>query len=688
MAALESIVEKANTAATRIRNRTAASILPYAAAGTTVLAGIFGFACKTATAIESTPPPAPTATVPLIIRLEPTSTPAAEPSIIISTPTTGPINIYTPEATPTQPEPTPVQEPTAILPPTPTPSSVVILPSTPIPPKATPTQPKYAPTPIPPTSTPVPPTPTITPPTPTPAPPTPTPTQRPLTLQERVNELFMPFAAYQTNKDQFRTHLLKLSDYQSLTQENFASLHTLAGYANQDFELAKRAVIAGGFLGVDSAMVNKSIELILEYQAGNGGVDDPSGFASVPDLIISQYTLANLKKELNSNERIALVAGADIWAWLALRGDVLRAYTTTVSQEIRFAKDHGRDPAQELAAMDIEATDLADDLDALAKGNLDKTDKYYAFEEYANRLTWEGRKYMHYRQTALEQMLYLINNKAGIIAGLDSRSRAFADDTGDLADAVLIVAQKGYGEGYGDGVFDLYKGVMWSDISEHDSGAFRGLGVLMFPDNHQIFVDLPENNEIIFYVMGTLFRLNVHLNPEYLKYAPSMLNYAAESFGILCVVPEARDPKGDWTEGYTFNVFYNGQCITTGEPKLGVVDSFKPNNFLGYPFIDQEKTKQIWEVENANPDEVKPPLLFDPVKTYGVAYLFDPSLFDEGNPHIEVFDNRANIPPISPETGLSVNKNINTERQLEQILTLYPELNTPAYRQTFIEHYA
>ena len=123
-----------------------------------------------------------------------------------------------------------------------------------------------------------------------------------------------------------------MSDYQSPTPADLSSFETLAAHARQDFELTKRAVIAAGFLGLDSSEANLAIDAYLKHQQ-KYDLQDPTGFASVTDLILFQKQLNTPGKIklpdgseedrrshiLSSEERIeTLIAGADIWSWLAL----------------------------------------------------------------------------------------------------------------------------------------------------------------------------------------------------------------------------------------------------------------------------------------------------------------------------------------------------------------------------------
>ena len=148
------------------------------------------------------------------------------------------------------------------------------------------------------------------------------------TLQAQIDNLF---ADYRDNAP-FDDHLRKLSDYQSPTPAALASFETLAAHARQDFELTKRAIIAAGFLGLDSSEANVTIDAYLNHQQ-KYDLQDPTGFASVTDLILFQNQLNTPGKIklpdgseedrrnhiLSSEERIeTLIAAADIWSWLVL----------------------------------------------------------------------------------------------------------------------------------------------------------------------------------------------------------------------------------------------------------------------------------------------------------------------------------------------------------------------------------
>ena len=263
---------------------------------------------------DLSPSPVPTPTTAPSAAHTPTGVPVAVEPSRATTPTSsnsGPMPTATSAHSPT-PFPTAIDPaPTATTPPSPepTPFPTAIGPA----PTAT-APPSPEPTPFP---TAIDPAPTAT------APPSPEPT-----LQERIEGLF---SDYRDNAP-FDDHLRKLSDYQSPTRAAISSFETLAAHARQDFELTKRAVIAAGFLGLDSSEANLAIDAYLKHQQ-KYGLQDPTGFASVTDLILFQNQLNTPGKIklpdgseedrrshiLSSEERIeTLIAGADIWSWLAL----------------------------------------------------------------------------------------------------------------------------------------------------------------------------------------------------------------------------------------------------------------------------------------------------------------------------------------------------------------------------------
>ena len=171
----------------------------------------------------------------------------------VPTPTTAPSAAHTPTGVPVAVEPSRAQTPTSSnSAPMPTATSA------------------RGPTPFP---TAIEPAPTTT------APPSPEPT-----LQERIEGLFSDYR----DNDPFDDHLRKLSDYQSPTRAAISSFETLASHARQDFELTKRAVIAAGFLGLDSKAANEYMGLVLQHRTNNNGFDDPTGFASTLDACVAQ----------------------------------------------------------------------------------------------------------------------------------------------------------------------------------------------------------------------------------------------------------------------------------------------------------------------------------------------------------------------------------------------------------------
>ncbi len=520
---------------------------------------------------------------------------------------------------------------------------------------------------------------------PTPSPtgiePAPAPTPRPSpepTLQERIDTLF---SDYQSNAP-FNDHLNKLSDYQNPTQNNLASFETLAEHATQDFELTKKAVIAAGFLGLDSSEANLTIDAYLKHQQ-KYGLQDPTGFASVTDLILFQnqlntpgkIRLADGQEEdrrgyiLSSEERIeALIAGSDIWSWLALPERDLatmpewviksyppdelyrQAYRQTVfqgpfslngSSDIRFSaspwftddsiiagnnsfrgsvdpelfsKYAALNPIRQqwLNGLNFQPNSTAVDLDALATGNLEETGMWYSFAQ-------------SYRDIATNRLDFLVVYKTEIIAGLEPRVRAFVDDTGDLSAAFVSTN------------FD--KSIFVQIIDSHDSGAFRGLGVYDNANNRIVF-PVQDNENITLYVTGRTFRFNESVWPTDERFDGRKI-FDPESWGIMYVTPDGKDPGGNFDASVDYTIDKDGKRFTFGEPKLVALDEAK------FPFIDQDKTNELWTKENVERAKIR---------TYGVNWGLNPAAIDEGHnkdpvygnlyvgPHFLVFDNRKDAP--------------------------------------------
>ena len=580
---------------------------------------------------------------------DPGNDPASSPAPI---PTTAPVPARTPTGVPGTVEP-----PSA---PTPTSPSAIPMP--------TPTQ--GSPPPPSPTAAPVA-VPSSTPgvqltDTPTPvAVPTPsaTATSEP-TLQARIDNLF---ADYRDNAP-FDDHLRKLSDYRSPTPAALSSFETLAAHVRQDFELTKRAVIAAGFLGLDSSEANLTIDAYLKHQQ-KYGLQDPTGFASVTDLILFQnqlntpgpIRLPDGSEEdrrsyvLSSEERIeTLIAGADIWSWLALpERDLItipdwyeRSYpgrrlqqqivgglpfSLNASTDIRFSaapvftddeairvSDSASDfevanslnevRYQHLHMLEIQPNATAKDLEALATGSLDDTETYYSFDSA-------------YSSIAAGKLDFLIAYKSDITSGLDARSRAFMDNTG--------VPEIGAGRG----PFTKVWLTQMLDVP-HD-GAFRHLGVYD-PNTDKTIFPRPDNKDIVLYITGAEYRVNVFENLE---------RFDPEWFGIMSVRPGAGDPQGEYGGVDHYSVLEGGTILTIGELKMEVMLP------LQYPFVDASKTKRLWEIEARS---------FVPGGSYGVGFMFNSAAFDEGfnkdplyandpaaqnrGPWIKVFDNRADAP--------------------------------------------
>ena len=503
-----------------------------------------------------------------------------------------------------------------------------------------------------------------------PAPTTTAPPSPERTLQERIEGLF---SDYRDNAP-FDDHLKKLSDYQSPTPAALSSFETLAAHAREDFELTKRAVIAAGFLGLDSSEANLTIDAYLKHQQ-KYGLQDPTGFASVTDLILFQNQLNTpglirlpdgseedrRSYALSSEERTeTLIAGADIWSWLALPAIDLRAipdwvtpiegialhlaaarqhagqspFSLNASQDIRFSAApifNDNDTLvqsnrairtgdlesynafeqirrQHLDMLELQPNATAHDLEALATGNLDGTKIYLSLDQ-------------QYAETAITKLDFLITHKSDMISGLDVRSRAFIDDIGTLANEAI---QSTYS-----------KTNLLRSIEFTDNGAFLALGI-QDPALDKTVFPRPANKDIVLYIAGAEYRMNVF---------EAFSDFDPERIGIMSVSPHAKDTQGEYGGVYWYSVIEGGTILTIGEPRMGVILP------LRYPFVDSSKTKSLWEFEN---------LPSIPGGTYGVAFLFNPAAFDEGfnkdplyandpaaqnrGPWIKVFDNRENAP--------------------------------------------
>ncbi len=418
----------------------------------------------------------------------PTPTTAPSPS---HTPTGVPVAVEPSRApTPTSSSPAPMPTATSARGPTPFPTAIDPAPTATAPPSPEPT----------PFPTAIEPAPTAT------APPSPEPT-----LQERIEGLL---SDYRDNAP-FDDHLRKLSDYQSPTPAALSSFETLAAHARQDLELTKRAVIAASFLGLDSTEASLTIDAYLNHQQ-KYDLQDPTGFASVTDLILFQHHLntpGTIKLPdgsegdrrsyiLSSEERIeALIAGADIWSWLALperdstipewfaetypydtvneahrKRVFLGPFSSNVpaGTPVNQLRESWAELHRNLDNFDFQPNSTASYLEALANGtsNLD----YHFASEYMN--------------LAVRKLDFIVANKSGFMEELDVRSRAFIDDIGGFT---IIAGTRRYDK-------DLFKRVL--DLKE--ISAFRDLG-LEDPRYDNKVVPYPSNEDIILSVTGSYY---------------------------------------------------------------------------------------------------------------------------------------------------------------------------------------
>ena len=417
-----------------------------------------------------------------------------------------------------------------------------------------------------------------------------------------------------------------------------------------------------------------AIDAYLKHQQKHG-LQDPTGFASVTDLILFQNQLNTPGKiklpdgseqdrrnyVLSSEERIeTLIAGADIWSWLALPERDLTTtpdwyaesypgrriqqliaggfpFSLNASTDIRFSaapvftddetlgdneesirtvggyeeyNTFNEIRKQHLDMLEIQPNATAKDLEALATGALDDTEAYFSLDPYYG-----------YADIATEKLDFLIAYKSDIISGLDVRSRAFMDDIG----ALEIDATRGV----------FVKNNLRRSLEFTDTGAFRSLG-LYFPNIDKVIFPRPDNKDVVLYVTGAEYRMNVF--EELTRFDP-------EAFGIISVRPGARDPQREYGSVYNLSILEGGTVLTFGEPKMAVMLP------LQYPFVDAGKTKRLWEIDMRS---------FAPGGSYGVGFMFNPAAFDEGfnkdplyandpaarnrGPWIKVFDNRSDAP--------------------------------------------
>ena len=270
-----------------------------------------------------------------------------------------------------------------------------------------------------------------------------------------------------------------------------------------------------------------------------------------------------------------------------------------------------------LKGLEVQANSTAVDLDALASGNLEDTEMYYSFAQT-------------YKDIAKKRLDFIVSYKSEFIAGSDTRTRAFVDDTGDLSAAL--------------GRATLNKSILVRVIDSHDFGAFRVLGIYD-PGSDRPFFPVQDNENIILYVTGNTFRYDERVHPNEL--GDGRIKFDPEAWGVMYVTPDGRDPGGNFDASYDFTVDKGGRRFTLGEPKLAPLDEIK------FPFIDKDKTNEVWTKENVESFKVL---------SYGVNWGLNPAALDEGNsqdpkygaiyvgPHFPVFDSRKDAPTVGGDT--------------------------------------
>ena len=92
--------------------------------------------------------------------------------------------------------------------------------------------------------------------------------------------------------------------------------------------------------------------------------------------------------------------------------------------------------------------------------------------------------------------------------------------------------------------------------------------------------------------------------------------YNTESAGILKVTDSSRDVRGEHDAGYYWRVYDGGRVLSTGEPRVVPTQSYK------YPFIDAEKTHELWTVTGFKNVSVG--------RYNGAVWILNPAMIDEG----------------------------------------------------------
>lgn len=406
--------------------------------------------------------------------------------------------------------------------------------------------------------------------------------------------------------------LKQILDISNIPEVNMSGLSKLMQNFGRDPDLAFRAAVAGNYLrNVSDAyvkgnigMVNDAIDAIMRHRLANGGLDDPSGFASVTDLAKLMYYrnfpgLISLedgsqvtRKQLSDSHINTAVAVADnSFTVLPQIGDrvidtgdprnnpALAPYSQSASRDPRefdqptpnrFQPYNGMIPW--VKGIGFVPTNAAADLDRLKEGRLDRTPYRYSYTPEERR--WD-----------INQTDEVLVYKADIVDKAPIQMRPFSQYIGSYSDHIES-----------RGIDDYVA----SEESEAEI-KLRNLGYV-----------LPPNRQILFFASGVEYVINpINPNGEYFE---------------IFMLNKIKNPDENYTPPYPYSkawAIINGNIITFGEPLLTPKEEF--------PFVDAEKTRYMWVNLPGYSDRG--------AMMYGTGSLFIPNLADEGDCWLKVTDN-------------------------------------------------
>ena len=443
----------------------------------------------------------------------------------------------------------------------------------------------------------------------------------------------------------------------------------------RDYNLTFRSLVAADYLknsakSINSSVVgnltvvNDAVDFILRHRDMNNGMDDPSGFASVPDLIkLMYYRCSPGYVELLNGTKVTrkTLSDAHVNATLAFADNsrlVLPTIGDTVIPHEVICDNPGLSPKNyPIVTYAPYSQNVSNDprfsfypFDNRSVGGIINGTSFgiwgEAFDKYVN----QGYSEQDAAILANEEVFPVAKEWIKAIEIVPTRA---ARDLEALSNGHLNETQYRYSYKPQERQHDLAEGdrflvyhgervdntpiVLRPFTLFENSGLeslYEGHGVIdgMLSYSDKAFRDkreelLPNYEDVLFFATGVQYILDLRLTNDTINGVKA----THESIGL--VIPRNPVNPDGWYSNFPYprhhlEYFHDGgKIIVAGEPV------FIPA--YDYPFVDVNKTREFW-LDLPIEDPYKG-------KTYGKCYLLLPNMIDEGNPWLKVFDNTDDL---------------------------------------------